>query len=223
MSPDKQNLHTGLTNVFNNFNMDVEKPQPGTPDTLLDEDEDEDEIDMDCKDLHDKIKELQIQLQNEKYEKYELQNKIKKLEQDKKNMDEIYKNVPEPPTEIADRNGNVLYTRCPFNTHNNEQLYIDGQGKITLTPMQRNFINSLYVLCPLTTKHPKNAQVFDKDGNIIKGEKLFKDSPVLPPQPPQHSPNKSRKRKSTSPKKTPSPRKTQKKSPSPGKSKRQKH
>jgi len=221
MSPDKQNLHTGLTNVFNNFNMDVdvEKPQPGTPDTLLDEDEDEDEIDMDmdCKDLHHKIKELQNEKDKLQYEKSELQYKIKGLEQYKKNMDEIYKNVPEPPTEIADRNGNVLYTRCPFNTHNNEQLYSDGKGTITLTPMQSKFINSLYVLCPLTTKHPKNAPVFDEHGKIVKGEELFKDSP-----------NKSRKRKSSSPKKTPSPRKTQKKSPSPRKSpknhqKRQKH
>lgn len=207
MSPNKPNPHTGLTNVFTRLNIKEKTPSPklpGTPDTLLDEDEDEDEIDMDCKDLHHKIKELQN-------EKYELQNKIKILEQNQKNMDEIYKNVPEPPTEIADRDGNVLYTRCPFNTHNNEQLYSDGKGKLTLTPMQRSFINSLYVLCPLTTKHPKDAPVFDKDGNIIKGENLFKDSP-----------NKSRKRKSTSPKKTPSPRKTQKKIPSRGhKSKRQ--
>lgn len=137
----------------------------------------------------------------------EQDNTIRKLKQEIETLNYNYKDTDLPPTVKADRNGNVLYTRCPFNTHNNEQLYSDGKGTITLTPMQSKFINSLYVLCPLTTKHPKNAPVFDEHGKIVKGEELFKDSP-----------NKSRKRKSSSPKKTPSPRKTQKKSPSPRKS-----
>jgi hypothetical protein len=220
MSPNKS-LQTKLTGVFNRLNIKEKTPSPpkppgtpGTAETVLDND-------SITTDLASPIDNNYENLQNEIYK---LKNEIKILEQNQKNMDEIYKDVPIPATEIADRNGNVLYTRCPFNTHNNEQLYIDGQGKLTLTPMQRNFINSLYVICPLTTKHPKDAPVFDKDGNIIKGEKLFKDSPVLPPQPPQHSPNKSRKRthKSPSPK-TPPQRKTLKTSHSPGrKSKRQK-
>lgn len=132
----------------------------------------------------------------------EQDNTIRKLKQKIETLNYNYKDTDLPPTVKADRNGNVLYTRCPINTHNNEQLYSDGKGTITLTPMQSKFINSLYVLCPLTTKHPKNAPVFDEHGKIVKGEELFKDSP-----------NKSRKRKSSSPKKTPSPRKTQKKSP----------
>lgn len=75
----------------------------------------------------------------------------------------------------------------------------------------------LYTLCPLTTNHPEDALLFNERGIRVKKENLFKDSPVLPPQPPQHNPNKSRKRNHKSPSpKTPPQRKTQKTPPSPG-------
>ena len=188
MSPNKS-LQTKLTSVFDGFTMREKPPSPkapgtpgtpGTPSTVLDTDSPNTELysqeNENINGLHEKI--------------HSLQNENNILKKNLTNIEKTYQDVPIPSTEIADRNGNILYT-----------------------------------LCPLTTEHPENALVFNERGIRVKKEKLFKDSPVLPPQQPQDSPNKSRKRvhKSSSPK-TPSSRKTQKTPPSPGhKSKRQKH
>lgn len=126
-----------------------------------------------------------------------LQNEIYKLKNEIKRLEERKKHMDE------------IYKDKPIDA----TVIADRNGHI------------LYTLCPLTTDHPEDALLFNERGIRVKKEKLFKDSPVLPPQPPQHSPNKSRKRthKSPSPK-TPPQRKTYKTPPSPDrKSKRQKH
>jgi len=210
-SESSSGLSTGLSTVFKNTHLNTSPTDSVATEIDPDETEFNSTENENNNRLYDKI--------------HQLQNENKILKHTLTNMKKTYADVPLPSTVIADRTGNSLYTLCPFYTHPQDTPVYNKEGtKISLTPMQRNFINSLYVLCPFTTKHPKDAPVFDKDGNIIKGEKLFKDSPVLPPQPPQHSPNKSRKRthKSHSPK-TPPQRKTHKTPPSPGnKSKRRK-
>jgi hypothetical protein len=181
-------LTTGLTTVFKNLKT--------SPDSSVATEIDSNETDFNSTE-NENINSLYHQIST-------LQNEIKTLKQNLTNIEKTYADVPLPSTVIADRTGNSLYTLCPFYTHpQNTQLYNKKGTKISLTHMQSNFINSLYVLCPLTSEHPKNAPRFNTDGESIIGTQLFTNSNT-----------RKRKRKSPSPgHKSPSPGH---KSPSPG-------
>lgn len=176
---------------FNSRNYDTpttNAPEtPETPTTVLDTDSPYSPKNQDISHLYDEI--------------HSLQNENNILKQNLTNMEKNYQDVPLPSTVIADRTGNSLYTLCPFYTHpENTQLYNEEGAKMSLTPMQSKFIKSLYILCPLTTKHHKNAPVFDEHGKIVKGKELFKNSPNKKPS------TRKRSHKSPSPgHKSPSP------------------